>query len=178
MARDKALLPLGESTFLGTLIETYLTRLDPVIVVVGYHADAIREKFPRDERVRFVVNQGYDDGMLSSLQTGLREVGGGGALFTLVDHPSLGPETLQIVADRFEREGPVALIPRYEGERGHPVAISAEVVAELLDLPSASSPKPVMRSHYPETLFLDLDDPAITQDIDLPEQYHKLIERM
>ena len=176
MGRDKALLPYGKSTFVETLIETLLTHSDPVVVVLGHHAEQIQERILSDPRVRFVVNEDYDRGMLSSLQTGLAAVGGDtGVVFTLVDHPSLRSDTLAQIVDSFEQHRPVAVIPRYEGERGHPVAISAELAAELAGLPPDASPKQVMRSHYPQALFLDLDDPAITQDIDIPAKYRALV---
>ncbi len=176
MGRDKALLPYGDSTFLGTLIDTFLTRLDPVVVVLGHHAEQIRERMPSDQRVRFVTNEDYGRGMLSSLQTGLREVEtDSGVVFTLVDHPSLRAETLAKVADVFEERSPVAVIPRYEGERGHPVAISRPLAAELLALPAESSPKQVLRNAYPRARFVDVDDPAVVEDIDVPAKYREVV---
>ncbi|MEZ5395031.1 MAG: NTP transferase domain-containing protein [Bryobacterales bacterium] len=65
MGRDKALLPCGESTFLGSLVRTFRKRCDPVIVVLGHNAEQIR---PAAEGAQVVVNEGYDRGMLSSLQ--------------------------------------------------------------------------------------------------------------
>ena len=63
MGRDKALLPYRNSTFLNYILSVFLPRLDPLIVVLGCHAELIRESvdsaaFPEAdrERVRVVVN--------------------------------------------------------------------------------------------------------------------------
>lgn len=168
MGRDKALLPLGDSNFINALARTFLAQLDPVVAVVGHHADEIRGAL--DPKLRIAVNQDYDRGMLSSLQTGLRAIPADSpaAVFTLVDHPNLRPETLRALLHEWRGE-PLA-IPRYRGERGHPVLLRRDVVEELLALEPTASPKPTVRGRYPEALFLDLDDPAIVEDIDTPER--------
>jgi molybdenum cofactor cytidylyltransferase len=173
MGRDKALLPLAGSTFLNTLVATFLSRLDPVIVVLGHHAERVAATLVPDPRLLVARNPDYDRGMLSSLQSGLHALppDSSGAIFTLVDHPRLQPQTLAAVRDALERDNPLVVIPRYQGERGHPVALARQTIDELLALSPSDSPKTVIRSHRDRTLFLDLDDPAVTEDIDRPEQY-------
>ena len=171
MGRDKALLPVGDSNFINTLAATFLELLDPVVVVLGHHAEKIRSSL--DERVQVTVNEDYDRGMLSSLQTGLRAIpeDAPAAVFTLVDHPHLRSETLRTLLEHYDGE-PLA-IPRYQGKRGHPVMVRRDVIEELLALDPDGSPKPVIRAHYPNALFLDLPDPAVTEDIDTPEDYSR-----
>lgn len=168
MGRDKALIPVGETTWLGRLVEVFSAAVAPVIVVVGHHAEEVAEAAGPELVV--VHNRDYDRGMLSSLQSGLRALpdDAQGAVFTLVDHPHLQPETLTAVLNAFEQSRPPMVIPRFNGERGHPVVVRRDVIEELLQLDPKSSPKPVVRSHYPQALFLDLDDPAVTEDLDLP----------
>jgi len=169
MGRDKALLPVGDTTWIGRLASVFLQALGPVVVVVGHHANEVAAAVP--EGATAVRNRDYDRGMLSSLQTGLGAIPAEapGAVFTLVDHPHLRPETLAAVVEAFERTAPPMVIPRYRGERGHPVAVRRDVIDELLALPATASPKPVVRARYEEATFLDLDDPAVTEDLDRPE---------
>lgn len=179
MGRDKALLPFGRSTFLNRLIALFLQELASATVVLGRHAELIRESIQPDPRVRIIVNEDYDLGMLSSLQTGLRTLdpAGCGCVFTLVDHPSLQAETLRAVARTFLAQRPFLVIPRYRQERGHPVAIARPIIDELLRLEPSSSPKHVIRKHRAETRFLDLDDPSIVEDIDRPEDLERAAVR-
>ena len=169
MGRDKALLPSGDSNFINTLAATFLERLAPVIVVLGHHADEIRVAL--DPQVQVAVNDDYDRGMLSSLQTGLRAIpeDAPAAVFTLVDHPHLSRQTLREMLERFD-DHPL-VIPRYRGKRGHPVIVRRDVIGELLAIDPNGSPKPTIRAHYPQALFVDLDDPAIVEDIDTPADY-------
>lgn len=169
MGRDKALLPVDGTTWIARLVSVFLQALHPVVVVVGHHADEIAAAVP--EGATIVPNRGYDRGMLSSLQTGLRSIPeeAPGAVFTLVDHPHLELETLTAVAESFDQAGAPLVIPRFEGERGHPVAVRRDVIDQLLALPPEASPKPVVRARYPQAVFLDLEDPAVTEDLDQPE---------
>lgn len=175
MGRPKALLPLGETTFLARLIETFAVCCDPVIVVLGGDAEAVQSALAVAPAVA-VFNPDHRLGMLSSLQMGLAQTreDAAGAVFTLVDHPRLKVETLQAVLRKFEQSGAEAVIPRHGRQRGHPVVISRRVADELLAMPKSGSPKDVIRGHRAATVFVDLDDPAIVEDIDTPEDYRTI----
>jgi CTP:molybdopterin cytidylyltransferase MocA len=176
MGRPKALLPLDDSTFLARLIETFAACCDPVIVVLGGDAEAVRSALAARPSVVAAYNPDHQLGMLSSLQTGLAQAPAEspGAVFTLVDHPRLKVETLEAVLQRFRQTGAEVVIPRYAGQRGHPAVISRRVAGELLAMPKSGSPKDVIRGHRAATVFVDLDDPAIVEDIDTPEDYRTI----
>jgi len=174
MGRDKALIPHpAGGTFLARLCRVFRERLEPVYVVLGPHAKGIQAKL-EDAHSIPIINKDFDLGMLSSLQVGLRALPGdaAGCVFTLVDHPSLRSTTLGAVVDAFD--GQRFVIPRFEGQRGHPVALPRFAIDELLALEPTASPKDVIRSHRDRTVYLDLDDPAIVEDLDRPEDLARL----
>lgn len=175
MGRPKALLPYRRTTFLGSLVGTFTAVLDRTIVVLGCHADDIRPTLPVRPGLESALNREYERGMLSSLQTALALIPAGSpVVLTLVDHPGLRPETLSAVCEALEKGGASVVIPRYRGERGHPVAVSAAVVDELRALPAEASPKQAIRSRRSETTFVDVDDQAVTLDIDRPEDLGRI----
>src|SRR2546428_8074564 len=73
MGRAKALLPIGDDTFLTRIVRTLLDAgVDDVVVVVGHDAESIVRDFSASGLpARFVVNREYDRGQLSSLLAGL-----------------------------------------------------------------------------------------------------------
>ena len=174
MGRDKALLEYRRTTFLGRIIAVLEPRVEPLVVVLGHHAEAIRQAVPSGPRV--VVNANYQAGMLTSLQTGIRELPPDteAALFTLVDHPAVAEETVELLIGEWEKARPLIAIPRHGARRGHPVIVKRQVLDEILALGPESSAKDVIRSHRDRTLFVDVDDPGVLYDIDLPEQYERL----
>lgn len=176
MGRPKALLPLGNSTFLAELVKAFSVCCDPVIVVLGGDAEAVRTALTVAPPVVVAYNPDHQLGMLSSLQTGLAQAPADapGVVFTLVDHPRLQVETLEAVLQHFEQSNAEIVIPRHGGQRGHPVALSQRVIDELRAMPKSGSPKDVIRRHRGATSFVDLDDPAIVEDIDTPEDFRTM----
>ncbi|MFN0167741.1 MAG: NTP transferase domain-containing protein [Bryobacteraceae bacterium] len=174
MGSPKALLVYQGETFLSRLIRVLGTSCDPVVVVLGHDAALMRQAVQGGARI--VENRQYALGQLTSLQTGLRSVPADAAyvLFTLVDHPAVSEATIAALVNA--PDSPVA-VPRFEGRRGHPVRLRREVAREILALPSAGQAKTVMRAHAAGTLYLDLDDPGVVDDIDDPEAYRRLLGR-
>ena len=173
MGRDKALLEYHGSTFLNHLISLFSPRVDPLIVVLGHHADAIRPTIQQRPTVKVVINRDYKKGMLTSLQAGIRTLPSdvGAAMFTLVDHPAVEESTVDRLIEQFQAGRQALAIPCYRRQRGHPVIAARPILEEILRLPEDSSAKTVIRGHRRETAFVEMDDPGVVLDIDRPSDY-------
>jgi molybdenum cofactor cytidylyltransferase len=176
MGTPKALLDYRGETFLDRLIRVLGAVCDPVIVVLGYHADEIRA---RVNGARLVVNPDPSRGQLSSLKTGLAEVpvDAEGFLFMPVDCPSAELSTVERIVEAFlSTAKPLLVIPRHEGQRGHPVCARRELITEFLALPAEGQAKEVVHRHADRTHYLDTLDAGVLSDIDDPEAYRVLQE--
>ena len=174
MGFPKALLRYRDESFLDTLIGLFSTRCSEVIVVLGAHEDRIRQAIRRP--TTFVTNPDYLRGQTTSMQCGLRAVpaDADGVLFTLVDHPAVRPETLDILLAGRGMPTPLVRVPRYQGLRGHPVWFHRHLLREFLEIPEGGAANQIVRSHAAETEFLDVDDPGILADIDDAAAYVRL----
>lgn len=179
MGTPKALLQFQGETFLDRLIRVLGRFSDPMVVVVGQHADQIQLGIERAGEVRFAVNPDPERGMLSSLQCGLAlvPVDAAAAMFLPVDHPNIESETVRLLAERFRRDRAPVTVPTYLGEHGHPVCISRAIVDELLALPAEAKASDVIHRHVPRTSYLEVIDPAVVTDIDDPAAYAGLLAR-
>lgn len=173
MNTPKALLDYRGETFIDRLVGLFAARTNPVIVVLGGHADRIRAGAGR--AARFVLNPDYESGMIGSLQCGLRAVPqeASGVLLTLVDHPAVAEFTVDALL--LPADGALLRVPRYHGRRGHPIWFHRSLIAEFLALPAGAIARDVVAAHAAETDYLDLDDPGIVTDIDDPAAYRELI---
>ena len=175
MGSPKASLDFRGETFLDRLIRIFSAYCNPVVVVLGSEAKLIRSGVKRPEGVLFAENKDYHLGQLSSMQCGLRltQDTAEGVLFTLVDHPNPQPSTIEaLIAPPL----PLLAIPRYEGQRGHPIFFRRELISEFLALPPDSEAKPVVVRHRDDTRWVDCDDPGILDDVDDPAAYRRLLE--
>jgi len=183
MCRPKALLPFRNGTFLTVLAETLGLYCSPVYAVFGFDAEQLMASAPAS--VIAVENPDYRLGMLTSLQAGLRaiyepEPAAGDkiacptrVLFTLVDHPALANGT---VRDLLRSDASLA-IPRYAGKRGHPVIVRREIALEVMAEPVTSKLNDVLDRHRSGIHYIDVDDPAVRDDIDDPQLYQDLLAR-
>ncbi len=178
MGRDKALLEFRGATFLNHLIALLLPRVAPLVVVLGHNAESIRPTIPARPDLEIVVNPRYKLGMLSSLQTAIGALPPetAAALITLVDLPNVRESTLDRLLAAFHTGDQPLAIPRHGDRRGHPLLASRKILDEFLQLPSDRSPKEVIRAHRAETLYVEVDDPGILHDIDLPSEYEALLK--
>jgi molybdenum cofactor cytidylyltransferase len=179
MGTPKALLQFQDETFLDRLIRLFSAVCDPVIIVVGLHADKIRSGIQRGRDVLFAVNPDPERGMLSSLQCGLALVppDAGAAMFLPVDHPHLEITTLETLAARFRADRAPVIVPTYAGEHGHPVSIARPLIDELLALPPDAKASDVIHRHVARTIYVEVSDPAVVTDIDDPSAYADLLAR-
>jgi molybdenum cofactor cytidylyltransferase len=177
MGTPKALLRFQNETFLDRLIRVLSTVCDPIIVVVGLHADQIRSGIERGGEVLFAVNPDPDRGMLSSLKCGLALVppDAEAAMFLPVDHPNIEISTVETLAARFRADRAPITVPTYAGQHGHPVSIARPVIAELLALPSEAKASDVIHRHVPQTVYIEVRDPAVVTDVDDPDAYAELL---
>ncbi len=177
MGSPKALLDYRGETFIQRLLRVLSGVCDPVIVVLGYHADALR---PALSGATIVVNPAPERGQLSSLQTALAALppDAEGFLFTPVDSPAVEIATLERLAAAFRDRDPATqlVIPRYEGKRGHPVFATRAIANELSALPITAQARDVIHGHMDDTLYIDVNDPRILADIDDREAYRRLSE--
>ncbi len=173
MGRPKASLPFRGGTFLSAIAENLGRRCSPVIAVFGFDAARLSQSAPGG--VLPVENPDYAQGMLTSLKAGLRAVPDNcdAVVFTLVDHPAVLPSTVDTV---MQSTATIA-IPRFEDRRGHPVLIRRKIADEFLDEPLTSKVRDVIDRHAAEIEYIEVADPGISDDIDDPALYQKLLER-
>jgi molybdenum cofactor cytidylyltransferase len=180
MGTPKALLELAGETFLDRLILSLGQSCSPVIVVLGYDHQSIRAGLRRTDFASFVVNPNYKRGQLNSLQCGLAAVSpeAEGVMFTPVDYPSVSPSTVMQLARRFEQRGPheLLVVPRSQGRGGHPVCAARDLIPEFLALSPDAQARDVIHRHREHTIYVDVDDSGILEDVDDPQAYRRLMD--
>lgn len=182
MGRDKALLTYRGRTFLETVVTKLKEAgLERVMIVLGHQAEAIQRALglPAGE---VVINHLYRRGQTSSLQEGLaalslRDASLDGVVLSLVDHPAFEPATVSSLIAEFHRASAAVIIPSYQGSRGHPVLIARSLFGPLLALQPDQGANSVIRASADHIRTLEVPDPGILVDIDVPESYHALEQR-
>ena len=112
----KQLAPLDGKPLLQHALEA-ARGLDPLVVVLGAHADEILAALPLGA-ARPVICEAWQDGQSASLQAGVRALGDvDAAIVLLADQPTTGEAVAAVRA----AEPPARAV--YDGRPGHPVLL-------------------------------------------------------
>lgn len=175
MGDVKQLLPYRGKTVLGVVIDVARSSaLDDVLVVTGYHADAVAAIVPSG--VRIVRNPDPARGNHSSLLLGLAESEDAEAVVMLLgDQPEVDAPIIDRLVAVWGEATPWAAVPDYRGEPGHPFLLSAACAAAI---PGWTGPRPLWRHLVDDpdgkVVRVPFDrDPPI--DVDTPEDYARLV---
>ncbi|MCP5345822.1 MAG: nucleotidyltransferase family protein [Gammaproteobacteria bacterium] len=90
-----------------------------------------------------------------------------GCLICLADMPFISQDTYRQVAGALNPD--TIVIPQYQERAGNPVAFGSNFFPSLTHLSGDRGGRDLLRQHAHAIIRLDLQDPAILQDIDTPE---------
>jgi len=155
--------PLIERT-IAALLDAGVSR---VVVVSRDRAAFSDVALLDDPRVGTTVNADPERGMFSSIQVGLAAAPGRVVLVLPADMPFVSAATVAAVAGRAGATG-ATVVPVHAGRRGHPIAIPRAVCDALLALPATTTLKDGLASVTAATEVLDVDDPGVLRDVDVP----------
>ena len=184
MGQPKALLPSPHTgrTFVTQLIHSLQEGGVDRLGVVGRPTDAglRREIAGAVPHVDFVDNPSHELGQLSSLLAGLAYAeahGAAGALVVPVDMPLIRAATVRAALEAFVSSDRPVLRVTHRGQHGHPVIFGAGLFAVLRNADPSLGARAVLREDPSRVRNLEVDDPGVLRDIDLPDEYRRLFDQ-
>ncbi len=170
MGGPKALLPLGETTFLARVCHAFgEAGTGAVVVVLGAQAERVRAEAQLPEGVVVRCNERWGEGMLTSVWCGLdtlEELRAEAALLHPVDNPFVEVGTIRSVMAALAAGSRIA-VPCHAGRRGHPAGFSRETWPALRQAPLERGARAVLAEH-PDWLSQVAAGPDCLVDVDTP----------
>ena len=153
---------------------------NPVIVVSGFEAPRVAEAL-RDLKVAVVHNPAYEQGLSTSLRTGLSALPAGtdGALILLGDMPEIESGDLETLMTAFAEQGRQAIcVPVRHGKRGNPALWGAAYFAEMMTISGDIGAKQLMARHQERVSEVAVGSDGIFADVDTPSDLARLKTRI
>ena len=164
-AADKLRMPWCGSTILGTVVSLaeQCTPLEVILVVADPRLEG-------GEGPRLVLNPRPECGMASSIAVGVRAASSRATGFLVwpADMPVVPPRIVKELIELGSAAG--SFRPRYRGVPGHPVLFGNVYRKALERLERGSGAKHLLG----DVVYLETDEPGVTEDIDTPATYEKL----
>jgi molybdenum cofactor cytidylyltransferase len=179
MGQNKLLLPWQGRTVIESIVATLRgCSLTEIIVIVGHEADRV-ESVLQGQPVRLALNRRFAEGMLSSVQCGIRAASPDldAFLICLGDQPALRARIIQPLIEAFAERKASIILPSYQGTRGHPLLISSKYRKEIVTLDPRVGLRQLRQHHADEVFIVEISDEAVLQDMDYPEDYRRALGR-
>ena len=180
MGRLKALLPWRGQPLLRHQVSALRDGgADRVVVVLGHRASELSPLLEGLDGVDWVLNPDYLQGKTTSIKAGLSAIDRELAdeiLLLNVDQPRSSADIAHILQTHRATDCAIT-IPTCGGKGGHPIALSAELLDELLAIDEDSQGVKAVVQRRPESVNrFSLENPEILLDLNTPEQYRQAVE--
>jgi molybdenum cofactor cytidylyltransferase len=139
--------------------------IDPIVVVLGAQADAVRERVDLDG-IEVAIATDWREGISASLRAGVGAAADADAIvIVLGDQPMITPQVIAAVLDRVDGPHPAARAT-FAGAPGHPVLVKRSLFAELAELSGDEGARALLEAHGVETI--ECGHLASAHDVDTP----------
>ena len=174
--QNKLLLQIDSEVLIRKFVKSVSNSLvDAVLVVVGFEAEKIKAVL-HDQSVKFVENPSYEEGMTTSIQSGVKASSNEstGLMICLADMPFAETSDLNRLIQAFNdyqsTESSLIIVPVFQGKRGNPVLFSEEFRDKILTHKGEGCREIVRQfPHYVKEVSMENDN--LLRDIDTPEDY-------
>ncbi|HXV91494.1 MAG TPA: nucleotidyltransferase family protein [Gemmatimonadales bacterium] len=180
MGSPKALLDYRGAPFVVRILEVLeVLELRPRVVVVGPAGSGVRHALAGRDCV-VVDSPDVDGGPIASLRAALQVLGPvqpAGVLAWPVDLPHVRLTTVERLLDTHRQDRPAVVAPAFGDRRGHPVLWDASMFEELRSNAAATrdGARAVLRAHPAAVRTVAVDDPAVVDSLNTPEDYQRLV---
>lgn len=182
MGTLKPLLDLGEETVLKHTVRLFQTAgIKHIRVVVGHRAEEILSKYV-NLPVNWIYNDGFDSGMLSSIQQGVENLAENFSAFFIlpVDIPLVRVQTISKLLRHHRMQMPKSLVvyPTFRNKRGHPPLISTRLIPDILQWKQSGGLKTILKCFENQSCNVQVIDEYILLDMDTDQDYQSLLDRV
>jgi molybdenum cofactor cytidylyltransferase len=175
---NKLLAPVDGRPMVAHAVDAMLaSRADPVIVVTGHQADAVRTALG-GRTVVWTHNPDFASGLSSSLAVGLAALpeDAEGVVIGLGDMPRITAAQIdRLIAAFNPLEGRAIVVPTVRGKRGNPVLFATRFAPEMRAIGGDVGARHLIGEHAEEVVEIESDDDGALLDIDTPEALAALV---
>jgi len=147
--------------------------IDELIVVLGYQKEIIEKIIGKNEKVKFVFNKNFENGMTFSIKTGLNHLSIKTEAFfiCLGDMPMVNSDIYnQLINSRNQKN---IIVPTYN-QQGNPVLFDKSMKEKVMDITGDVGAKKILELNKDKILNLEINDQSITKGFNTQGDFSSL----
>ena len=184
MGQPKLLLPFGDTTVIGHLIQVLqsadiadicvLVRPDdePLANEVRFYGATVIQPNDPPPEMRVSV-----DHLLNAIEQQHAPTDNDGWLLIPGDHPLLTAETLTRLVTAWQTTPSAITLPTHNNRRGHPTIFPWPLAAQVAKLPADVGVNQLLKGGMTEIREVPVSDPMIHCDLDTPQDYERALQQ-
>ena len=145
--------------------------INELIVVLGHQKEIIEKLIDKNEKLKFVFNKDFENGMSSSIKTGLNNLSEKTEAFfiCLGDMPMVSHDIYnQLIKSKDNKE---IIVPTYKGKQGNPVLFTKSIKEKITDITGDVGAKKILELNRDKIFFLETNDQTVTQDFNTQDNF-------
>lgn len=179
--RNKLLLPVGGEPLVRRTVRTVLAAdMLETVVVTGFQGREVMRAVA-DLPVTLQLNLRYEEGQMRSVAAGVAALARptDAILVCPGDLALLRPEDLRELVEVYRAHPQCSIvIPRYLGERGNPIVFAAAYAPEVAAGRRLIGCRKLAQQYPEETWYHEVAHERFTADLDTPQDYRRVLERL
>ena len=148
--------------------------IDELIIVLGYQKEIIEKLIDKNNKIKFVFNKDFENGMASSIKTGLNNLSEKTEAFfiCLGDMPMVSHDIYnQLIESKNNKE---IIVPTYKGQQGNPVLFDKSMKETVMNITGDVGAKKILELNKDKILNLEINDQSITKGFDTQDNFNSL----
>ena len=148
--------------------------INELIVVLGYQKEIIEKLIDKHEKIKFVFNKDFENGMASSIKAGLNHLSNNTEAFfiCLGDMPMVNSNIYnQLIKSRNQKN---IIVPTYNGQQGNPVLFDKSMKETVMNITGDVGAKKILELNKDKILNLEINDQNISKGFNTQGDFSSL----
>ena len=149
------------------------SKVNKIIVVLGFEHLKIKMKLLRSKKIKFVTNKNYKKGMSSSIKTGLKKLpkNSQGFLIVLGDMPNITKTTINKICLSITRSDKEIILPKYKNRTGNPIGFKHSMIKNIYKIKGDKGARSIIKKNKKKIKFLNINSKSILTNLNTKRNF-------